>query len=127
MTTKTLTVENVVFEEDGPIQASGDWQLSAAMTTLLGWGIPTKGIRDAGIAIALAISPVSCGSDPWFLDRKRRVPTSVEALFRPVLGRPITILEARKIALEILARAEQERLQFAEAEARRGIDWEQQQ
>lgn len=125
---KTLTVENVFFEEDGPIQASGAWQLSTAMTAPLGWVIPTKGIlRDAGMAIALAISPVSCGSDPWFLDRKRRVPTTVEALFRPVLGRPITIQEARKIALEILARAEQERLEFAEAEARRGIDWEQQQ
>jgi len=122
---KTLTVENVVFEEDGPIQASGAWQLSIAMTAPLGRDI-TKGVlRNAGVAIALAISPVSCGIDPWFVDRRRQIATSVGSLFRPIVGRPITILEARRIALEVLARAEQDRVQFAEAEARRGIDWEQ--
>jgi hypothetical protein len=34
----------------------------------------------------------------------------------------ITMVEARRIALEVLARAEQERRQFADEEARRGID-----
>ena len=39
-------------------------------------------------------------------------------------GRPITRLEARQIALEILQRAEAERAAIAQAEAERGINWE---
>jgi len=38
------------------------------------------------------------------------------ATFDAIAGRPISIFEARQIALQILARAEQERSRFAEAE-----------
>jgi hypothetical protein len=39
-------------------------------------------------------------------------------------GRRITGLEARRLALEILHRAEEAREAFAKAEAERGPDWE---
>lgn len=39
-------------------------------------------------------------------------------------GRPITRLEALKIALEILQQAEAERAAIAQVEAERGINWE---
>ena len=41
-----------------------------------------------------------------------------------VIGRPISRAEALQIARQILVCAEQERLQFAEWEAKRGIQWE---
>jgi hypothetical protein len=37
---------------------------------------------------------------------------------------PITLQQAREIALQILHHAETERLKYAEEEAKRGIDWE---
>ena len=124
--TETLTAPNVRFDEDTPILASGSWQLNAVLYTPGRWPVPQGLLRDAGIAVVLAISPVTTGHDPWFAEQKEQAPTTLGTPFQPVLGRPITVLEARTIALEILAQAEEERLRFAEAEARRGIDGEQQ-
>ena len=45
-------------------------------------------------------------------------------VFQPSSRRRISPLEARRIALEILQRAEAGRARAAEAEAERGVNWE---
>jgi len=40
-----------------------------------------------------------------------------------MIGRPVTRAEALRIAREIIERAENERIQFAEGEGKRGIQW----
>ena len=41
-----------------------------------------------------------------------------------MIGRPVSRAEALQIADQIIERAERERIQLAEGEAKRGIQWE---
>jgi hypothetical protein len=52
----------------------------------------------------------------------RNGPTDRNVTLKP--GKAITRSEARSLALEILQRAERERAEIAQAEAERGINWE---
>jgi hypothetical protein len=78
----------------------------------------------AGIAISLAVSPVTAISDPWLAERRRRDAVVTMSIYQEVLGRFISRAEALRIAREILDRAERERLDIAEYEAARGVQWE---
>ena len=54
----------------------------------------------------------------------RRDDSSVSWGFKGVIGRPVSRAEALQIADQIIERAERERIQLAEGEAKRGIQWE---
>lgn len=77
----------------------------------------------AGLAVSLAISPVTAILDPWFLERKRRDAVVTVSIYQEVFGRFISRSEALRIARQILEQAEQERLAVAELEAARGVQW----
>lgn len=78
----------------------------------------------ARLAFVLAVSSMSSGPDPWFETQQQRVEFAMNNTFRTNSRRRITPLEARRMALDILHRAEAERAAVAQAEAQRGIDWE---
>jgi hypothetical protein len=75
-------------------------------------------------AVLLAVSSMSSGPDPWCEARQQRSQLTVSSTFQASSRRRITIREARRMALETLYRAEAERAAAAQAEAERGINWE---
>lgn len=79
--------------------------------------------RLARVAIVLAISSASSGLGAWFEAGEERSLLAMTSTFPAESRRRITPLEARRMALEVLRRAEAERAAAAEAEAERGIDW----
>jgi hypothetical protein len=70
------------------------------------------------------VSSLVPGPDPWVEVQQQRAQVTMAGAFQPYRRRRISSLEARRLALEILYRAEAERAAIAEAEARRGIHWE---
>ena len=78
----------------------------------------------ARLALLLAISSVSSGPDPWFETQQQCSPRTMTSTFQTSSRRRITPLEARRLALAILRRAEAGRAAAAAAEALQGIDWE---
>jgi hypothetical protein len=77
-----------------------------------------------GLALLLAVPSVSSGQEPRFDVQRHRSPLTMTTTFQTSSRRRISPLEARKMALAILHRAEAERAAAAQAEAERGIDWE---
>ena len=75
-------------------------------------------------AVVLAVSTMSSGPDPWSETRQQRSRLTMSTTFQISRRRRITPLEARRLALEILHRAEAGRAAAAEAEAKQGINWE---
>ena len=57
-------------------------------------------------------------------DKRRRGATTAFRLTQETVGRPISRAQALRVARGILARAERERLEAADVEAARGIQWE---
>lgn len=92
--------------------------------------LPKKGFdlfhmaKVAGLAFSLAVSPVTAMSDPWLLDKRRRDSAITVSIYQPAIGRFISRSEALRICRQILHKAERERLNFADFEAVRGIQWE---
>ncbi|MCX7347190.1 MAG: TIGR04255 family protein [Alphaproteobacteria bacterium] len=76
----------------------------------------------AGVILAIATSPATAIPDLWW-DRRRRDEVTVTWIVQPAVGRPVSRSEALRIVRQILERAEQERLEAAEAEASRGLQW----
>jgi len=75
-------------------------------------------------AVLLAVSPMTTGPDPWSDARQQRSQLTLSSTFQTSSRRRITPLEARKMAMDILRRAEDGRAEAAEAEAKQGVDWE---
>ena len=80
-------------------------------------------LASAGI-LAFAASSATAVSDVWSLERRRLIAFTVPWVSEGMIGRSISRSEALRIARQIIERAEQERIQFAEWEAERGIYWE---
>ncbi|MBN1984633.1 MAG: hypothetical protein JW795_24115 [Chitinivibrionales bacterium] len=78
----------------------------------------------AGLVISLLSSPTTAIPDPWFYEMRRRDASSTVSLFKEAIGKPISRIEALRIARQILEQAEKERIEIAEFEAKRGIQWE---
>jgi len=78
----------------------------------------------AGLALFLAVSPITAMPDLWLMERNRRDAVVTMSIYQEVIGRFISRSEALRVARQILVSAEQERLQLAEWEAKRGIQWE---
>ncbi|MGH8615951.1 MAG: hypothetical protein ACREYF_29055 [Gammaproteobacteria bacterium] len=80
-------------------------------------------VQVAGIALAIAASPATAIPDYWFFERRRDAST-VAWIIENLVGRPISRADALRIASQILERAERERMELSEWEAKRGIQWD---
>ena len=78
----------------------------------------------ARLTVLLAVSSMSSGPDPWSETQQQRSQLTMSSTFQTSSRRRITLQEARRMALDILHRAEAERAAVAQAEAERGINWE---
>lgn len=117
---ETLSTSCARFPEVELVPASGHWE---------GRGYAFRShvralIRDPAIAIVLAISPLSFGSDALFMNRRSYFAVTQSVTLQPIRKRRVSFLEARNIALHILRTAEAERSRQADDDAHRGIDWE---
>lgn len=105
------------------LSASGTWNESFAKRPETPWTIGQL-VQIAGIALAIAASPATAVPDYWFFERRRRDASTVAWIIENIVGRPISRADALRIASQILERAERERMELAEWEAKRGIQWE---
>jgi len=78
----------------------------------------------ACLDVSFAVSPVTAMPDPWLLEKRRRDAVVTVSIYQEVIGRFISRSEALRISRHILERAERERMEIAEWEAKRGIQWE---
>ena len=117
----TLTARNVELPKETPIPASGTWQASGYHGVSILSPISQGPIRDSLVALALAISPLTFGVDPWFVNRRRDFSVTRQLDSQ---RRRITLRQAREIALHVLLAAEHERSLIAEQEAGIRAVWE---
>jgi hypothetical protein len=82
--------------------------------------------RILGLALYLATSVVTAIPDPWIIEKRKQNSTTTISIFQPFKGRMITFAEAIIIGQQILEEAERKRLEYAQIEAARGIQWEDQ-
>ncbi len=121
--TETHTSKVTFAAQEPSLPGSGNWEEDFAFSRMS--KVPSRGVtRPVILALALMASTAAIAVDP--------VPVGYEVPTSPVLSAPfnrapsarrISLKEARRIALEIMEEAEQERLRTAEEEAAVGIDW----
>lgn len=117
------TALNIDVDFIGPIPSSGAWQLDApAENQLRSFANAPTWAR--AFPLVFTISTVTWGSDPSFVDARHLYGTTIESYREQISSRSVSLAEARAIALEIMRSAEFERSRFAEEEARRGVNWE---
>ncbi len=110
------------------LSGSGNWMLDDGART--GGAFSPRVIARRSVPVAwlgwvfTVVSSLVPGPDPWVEVQRQRAQVTMAGAFQPYRRRRISSLEARRLALEILYRAEAERAAVAEAEARRGINWE---
>lgn len=114
-----------LFDEESILQAptSGPWRESHERQSEKAFDLSHMA-KIAGLALFLVVSPITAIPDPWLIEKKRRDAVITMSIYQEVIGRFISRSEALRIARQILVSAEQERLQLAEWEAKRGIQWE---
>lgn len=100
------------------IPFSGNLSSASMNQTIVTGSRAFNALRASGLGIIMAFSPVTTGLDPWLNDRKNQVNLSQSFVFRPIIRQKISLIAARKLALDILYQAERERINAAEAEAR---------
>ena len=118
----TLTAPDLQEGGARPIPASSDVREDFADTKPINGGFSGWG-RLVGSAVLAVASTVTSIALPPPYDRRRET-SSVICLFAASRGRPISLAEARELALGALAQAEQRRATFAEREARAFAIWE---
>ncbi len=108
------------------LSGSANWAFDNGIHTIFDPRIGAVGrtLSQWALAVLLAVSSTSSGPDPWSDNRQQRSQLTMSAPFQASRRRRITPLEARRLALEILYRAEAGRAAAAEAEAKQGINWE---
>ncbi|GMU34073.1 MAG: hypothetical protein AMXMBFR20_19450 [Planctomycetia bacterium] len=103
--------------------ASGPWSPGGA-TELRPARKSHQGLlRPIGMSLAFALSPLTSVADPWIVERRRQSQPTAFMLIESIGRRRITRAEALRLTMEILERAERERLWSADWEAARGADW----
>jgi len=115
-------------QQESPI-GSADWAFDDGTRSVPGLHLGAVRRRVPPLArwglVFTVISSLSPCPDPWIEAQKQRGQLTMASAFQPYSSRRrISSLEARRLALEILYRAEAERAAIAQAEAERGIDWE---
>ena len=123
MSNDPATIDLQVELPEMDSSSSGVWSKSYAKRPETSWNFSRLG-QIAGIVLAIAASPATAAPDYWFWDRRRRGASSGALVFEGVIGRSISRAEALRIARQIIECAERERIQLAEWEAKRGIQWE---
>jgi hypothetical protein len=106
---------------DTDVSASGVWSKSLVKRPEAPWW---RLVQLGGVLLFIAASPATAVPDYWFFERRRDTAPTVRWTLEAVVGRRISRVEALQIASQILSQAERERLEFAEWEARGGIQWE---
>ena len=119
LATEDLQVES----SETDISSSGVWSKSYVKRPETSWKFCRLG-QIAGVALAIAASTATAAPDYWLWDRRRRDGSTVALVFEYVIGRSISRAEALRISRQIIEYAEQERIQLADWEAKRGIQWE---
>jgi hypothetical protein len=94
-------------------------QEAQAARGCLGWARTLKGALFVLASMTMNLPP------PPALFDKRLETSTILRLFAPARRRPITLAEARRIALSVLADAEDRRYQFSSEEAKPLAAWEQ--
>lgn len=120
MNNNLATIDLQVESSETDISSSGVWSKSYVKRPETSWNLWRVG-QVVGIVLVTAASPATTTSDYW--PRRRDVAT-VALVFENVIGKSISRTEALRIARQIIECAEQERIQLAEWEAERGIQWE---
>jgi len=118
-----VTIDIQTGSAGADVSASGAWSESFNRRQEIPW---MRGwfVWPAGRVLAVAASPATAIRDYWFLERQRRDTSRVAGIFEGVIGRPISRAEALRVASHILEQAERERVELAEWEAQRGVQWE---
>ena len=104
------------------VSASGAWSEDFTKRPETPW-VMSRLAQVAGMLFAIAASPTTAVPDYWFFERRRRGASTVTWILDDIIGRPISRLEALKVAAQILEEAERERSEIAAWEAKRGIQW----
>jgi len=78
----------------------------------------------AGVVLAVASSSTTAIPDLSRRELRYQANSAMTSAAQRQIGRPISRAEALRIARRALERAERERLAIAEAEAMRGLQWE---
>lgn len=114
------TASNTFNVEQVP--SSGNWTYIPVSQPTLRGGRGMNAFRASSLGLFMAFSPVATGLDPWWDDRRNQVNLSQGVVFRPIVRQRISLLAARKLALDILYQAEKDRISAAEEEARRFVE-----
>jgi hypothetical protein len=69
--------------------------------------------KAAGLAVFLAVSPITAIPDPWLMGKRRRDTGITMPIYQDVLGRFVPRSIALQIARQILEQAEKGRLEIA--------------
>jgi len=118
------SVGDAGLPDEHQIPATGDWTYGVKRVGRTNRDRTIQPLQAAGIAFVLALSPLTSVADPWFAERKREATASFAVLVHPYPRRRITLADARKLALQILAAAEAERRSIVEDEALRAFPLE---
>ena len=123
MSSDVATIDLETGSETTDFSSSGPWREGSFMPQNR-WGIG-KLAQIAGLILAIAASPSTAITDYWFLESRRRNALTASWVVEGMIGRPISRTQALRIARQVMERAERERLELADWEAKRGIQWEQ--
>ena len=123
MSGDAATTDLLVEQSETEFSSSGSWSKSNVDSQENTWK-SSRLAPIAGMLLAIAATAPTAIYDIWLWDRRRRDASSVSLVFGNVIGRSISRTEALRIVRQIIERAEQERIQLAELEAVRGIQWE---
>ncbi|NLF08856.1 MAG: hypothetical protein GX594_12880 [Pirellulaceae bacterium] len=126
MNNSTLSVELCAFFGQDTPSGSASWNIGAIPLTFNPrTQMPLHRKSNIGLALILVKSSLTAIVDPWMQQQKeQRSQTTTPSLAILPTKRRISLSEAREMALKLLYTAERRRLETAEAEAARGINWE---
>ncbi|HLA80765.1 MAG TPA: hypothetical protein VJP78_03910 [Thermoleophilia bacterium] len=122
MCSELATIDLQTGSSGMDVSASGAWSESFVKRPETPW-MTGRLVHVAGMLLAIAVSPATAVPDYWFFERRRRDASTVAWILEEVIGRPISRAEALRIASQILERAERERMELADWEGNRGIQW----
>jgi len=105
------------------VSASGLWSQSYVTRPDTIWRLP-RFVLVAGVVLGIAASPATAIPDLWSWERRRRDASVVTWVSPRLSGRPISWAAALLLSRTILERAERERAEIVEWEAKRGMQWE---
>lgn len=122
MSNNLATIDLQVESSEPDVSSSSVWSKSYVERPETSWHRRVGQIE--GIVLVTMASSATAALDCWFWDRRSLYASTVVLFLDGVIGRPISRTEALQIARQIIESAEQERIQLAEWEAKRGIQWE---